>query len=537
MNIKKIFSLLLFIAILTGCSDSAEPEDVELDEEQLANLNETGFPIVDEQITLDIFAGKSPATNDDWNDVLIFNKYQEMTNIDINWEMVPVEGLSEKRNIRLAGDTLPDVFHSARFSFADLQTYGSQGMFISLNDLIEDYAPNLSSLFESHPDVKKAITMPDGNIYSLPYLFDPEFTSVLVASRPWIREDWLQQLEMDNPETMEEYYQFLKAVKETDLNGNGEADEIPFGGTSMARLTNWLKGSFGLQNKGMKHGYVDMDPNEEQLRFFPIADEYREMLEYINKLYSEGLIEENIYSIDTTQYLANASEGVYASTDYYSPDMLFGEEVGNKYIPANALEGPDGIREYSNITSPVMQPGAFVITSENENPAATIRWADHFYGDEGAELFFMGIEGETFETDEEGNRDYVDEIENNPDGLSMEQAVSQYLTYPGGFYPALVKEEFFIGSENTEMSWDAVETLEPYMIEEVWPEFTFTDEEGKTMNTLGADMHKYVNEMTDKFVTGEVPFSEWDNYVETIKDMNLEKYMEIQQAAYERFKK
>lgn len=533
MNFKRFILSIVLVIFLIGCSDSgSDTEDTNAessDEEQSANLNEEGeFPIVDEQITLDFFAGRAPASNNDWNDVLIFNEYEEMTNIDINWEMVPLEGLTEQRNIRLASGDLPDAFHTARFNSQDIRSYGSQGLFIPLNDLIEEHAPNFHSILEQHPEIRQAITMPDGNIYAFPYLFDPDFTSVLTASRPWIRADWLEQLGMDNPETTEEFYQYLTAVKETDLNGNGEQDEIPFGADSMNRLKQWLYGAFGLQNMGMKHGFVDLDPagSGEELRFFPIADEYRQLLEYMNKLYSEGLIEENIYSIEPTQFFANGAEGLYGSTDYYSPDMTFSEEEGSKFIGANALEGPNGVRQYTSISSPVFNPGAFVITSENEHPEATVRWVDYFYGEEGMELFFTGVEGVTYELDEEGNKEFI--------VGTTEEELSEYLTYPGGFYPSFVTSEYFNGAENTEMSWEAVEGLEPYMIEKVYPEFIFTEDEAKVMDTTGADIQKYVNEMADQFITGQVPFSEWDNYVDTINGMNLEEYMNVQQAAFDR---
>ncbi len=60
---------------------------------------------------------------------------------------------------------------------------------------------------------------------------------------------------MKVPETLDEFYQYLKAVKETDLLGDGSNREVPFGANSMDHLVNWLKGSFGLGNRGTAHPY------------------------------------------------------------------------------------------------------------------------------------------------------------------------------------------------------------------------------------------------------------------------------------------
>src|SRR5699024_764252 len=131
---------------------------------------------------------------------------------------------------------------------------------------------------------------------------------------------------------------------------------------------NWLKGSFGIGNRGVSSGYLDMDPTENKVRFYPITDEYKEMLKYVNKLYEEELIEQNIYSIQSEQYFANGAEGVYASTYNQSPASLFSGEHGEKYVGGLPLKGPQGHHDFAGIRNPVVIPGSFVITNQNEHP-------------------------------------------------------------------------------------------------------------------------------------------------------------------------
>ena len=533
---RKLLSILMLssVVVLAACSGDNDKKGAGTKEEEPKNLTESGMPIVDEEITLDFFAGQAPATAENWNDVMIFNEYEKMTNMKVKWEMVPHASLPEKRNLALASGNLPDAFHSAGMPVADILKYGEQGLFVPLNDLIDKHAPNFKKVLEENPDVRQALTFPDGNIYSFPLMAEPEFLSYRMGPKPRINEEWLDALGLDMPETTEEFYQYLKAVKEGDPNGNGEADEIPYGATGMDTLIQYLQGSFGLANKGTSNRNIDLDPETGELRFFHTADEYKELLEYINKLYSEELIEQNIYTITGEQYHANGSESKYGSTVWYSPVDIFGEQA-SVYTGMPALEGPEGDKQFNSLMSTVVIPGAFIITNANENPEATVRWIDYFYSDEGMKLFFMGIEGETYELDEKGDPIYMDHILNSPEGLTYEQELAKYLTFPGGGHPSITDRKYFRGPANSIEDIEAAEKLSPNLVESPWSAFKYTNEETKVLSGLGADIEKYVEEMTDKFISGDEPFSKWDEYVKTIENIGLEKYMKTKKDALDRY--
>ncbi|MBO0991743.1 extracellular solute-binding protein [Bacillus sp. SD088] len=535
MKLKKfsIFAvgLLLIFTLLAACSsDSAGGEKEKDDEAKADNFNEEGFPIVNDTIELTFVAPADAAP--DWNDILVYNKYEEMTNMDIKWEMISKDGLKEKTNLMLAGGDYPDAFHSVGLSTQDLITYGGQGVLIPLNDLIDKYAPNLTKILDENPDIKQGITMPDGNIYSFPRIFDPEFTSVMAGWKLWINEDFLKALDMEEPETLDEFYEYLKAAKEQDPNGNGESDEIGLSASGDSNLINHFKGSFGLGNRGVAHQYVDVDPETNELRFIPIDDGYKEMLQYLNKLYSEGLIIEDLYTVKSEQTNARGTDGLFAATLTTNPESGYGRE---EYIGANTLEGPHGDKLYSNYRAPLVHSGAFSITDKNQYPEETVRWLDYFYGDEGSKFYFMGIEGETYVENEDGSVEYSDLINENPDGLSYVEAISKYLTWRGVTYPGIVKEAYFKGSEGLESSKAAAEKFVDDQPEEIWPPFNYTNEESEIMSSVGTDIEDFVIEAQAKFITGKTSFDEWDKYVETVKKVGLEQYMDIYQQAYDRY--
>lgn len=549
-TLKKLsfITMVLLLVVLGACGDKKTDGDVggndngvkaeknnknnsknsEVEQSDIENFNKIDMPIVNEPITLKMFAGMSNSTLNNWDDILVFNTYEEMTGIHVDFEQTSADSLEEKRNLALAGGTLPDVFFAANLTALDLFKYGSQGTFIPLNDLIEEYAPNLKALMEENPEIRKGMTFPDGNIYSLPYLVDPAFTSLRTNPLPYINKEILDYVDMELPETIEDFYDFLVAVKEKGPDG-----VVPFGVPDIDYLFFWLKGSYDIGNTG--RDLIDKDPETGDLRFYPTEDHYKEMLEFTNKLFSEELIEQNVYTLEWDQFLANGAEGKYASTVFYAPMEVFNEEVGRKYIGALPLQGPHGDRKWVGYANPVLHAGKFAVTNVNEHPEASVRWADYFYGDEGSQLWYMGLEGETFEYDEDGNPKYVDKITNSSEGLSKNQEIVKYLGWVGVGAPGVLKEKYFDGSEAAPQPVEAAKALEPYLIDEAWPAFTYTEEESKLLSSVGADIEKYATEMRDKFITGEAPFSEWDNYVKTLESIGLEDYMEIQKAAYDRY--
>ncbi|NLM54700.1 MAG: extracellular solute-binding protein [Firmicutes bacterium] len=520
-KVGMLFVLVVLLAV--SVSAAAAP----------AYLNETGFPIVKEPIKLTMVVGQGGGGRD-FGELLVYQEYEKMTGIEVEWTMIPLNVLTEKRNLLIVSGEYPDAFHSARFTEQDLMLYGSQGIFIPLNDLIDEYAPNLKKILDENPDIRRGLTMPDGNIYSFPQIYDPEFTSVLAARKLWIKKEYMDALGIEKLETLEDLYEYLKGVKYGDPNGNGINDEIPILVSNDSYIFDTLRGAFGLGNRGMLHQHVDVDPKTGELRFIPTSEEYKAFLQYLNRLYQEGLITQDIYTLSSAEITARAQDGLLGAMITTNPRTGYGTEG---YVGAPALEGPFGDKLYTYVNSPLVTIGAFVITDKNPYPEATVRWVDHFYSDEGAKLFFMGIEGITYVELEDGSVDYTDLIYNNPKGLSFADAVSSYVPYRNAAYPAIVKQAFFKGSEGQPDSIAAAEQVAPYFPEVIWPQFSFTVEEMDVMASVGADVDSYVTEMRAAFLTGNVSLDEWDRYVSTLERMGLKRYMEVYQAAYERYLK
>ncbi|MGE7921755.1 extracellular solute-binding protein [Viridibacillus arvi] len=522
-------TLLLTAGILGACSNEEGTTEKSANADK---VNATGMPIVDEKIQVDGFAAKFFASQD-WNKLMLWEEYEKISNIEVNWNTVQTEGLVEKRNLMLASGDYPEFFFASAVPKTDLIKYGEQGVFLPLNDYIDKYAPNFKKILEEYPSVKQGVTMADGHIYGFPAIYDPEY-DVLRGDTPWIRKDWLDKLNLKEPETPDELYKVLKAFKEQDPNGNGKADELGWGtGWGINTMIGYLRGTYGLNKQGNMNINLDFKEGTEEFRFIPTTDEYKELITFLHKLYKEGLINKDVFSTEPHVFAAGESKGNFGMLSAVNP--LETQKLEG-YIGVPVLEGPTGERVINDMSNGLGNLGMFVLTDKAKNPEAMVRWMDHFYGDEGSKMFFMGFEGVTYEEDAEGNLKFLPEIINNQKGLNQDQAISQYLTWPGGYYPGIVKEKYFPVIEST---FENSAKAKPYFMkdEDIIPGLNYTLDENDKVSAIMTDVQTYVDEMTAAFITGKQDFGKWEDYKKTLDKMGLQSYLETAQGAYDRMQK
>ena len=163
---------------------------------------------------------------------------------------------------------------------SDLNKYGSQGIFIPLEDLIREYAPNLTAKLDEM-DAWEYITSSDGHIYSLPEISRPN------GSNPayWVNKKWMDSLGLQEPKSFDELYEVLKAFKEEDANGNGDpSDEIPITFTDVVKPELLLQYADYGYDTATRTAVID-----GELTYLPTSEEWKEFIAYITKLYQEFL--------------------------------------------------------------------------------------------------------------------------------------------------------------------------------------------------------------------------------------------------------
>jgi putative aldouronate transport system substrate-binding protein len=478
-----------------------------------------GFPIVETPITLKMFTRVAPV-NGPFKDMPVFQDYEKLSNIKVEFIETPTDGFAEKKNLLFASNELPDAIFRSGLSQLESIRYGTAGQLIPLEGLIEEYAPNLKSLMEQYPEIRAGITTPEGHIYAIPGIVT---LGSARTDKRWINQSWLDKLGLDVPTTTDDLYNVLTAFRDSDMNGNGQADEIPLTARVGMPIVNQMAGAFGLDSQ---LGY-NINLEDDKVDIWSGNDRHKELLMYLNKLYKEKLIDQEIFSHTEAQFLAKQGTG---NTGYFfdqtNNNFL---SIQDQYVGIAPPEGPHGDRLHSQILPVPRDYGAFAITSVNKHPEATMRWIDYFYSDEGSTLLRFGREGEHYEM-KDGIPYYKEEL------LAVAEAQAKITPYAGGGAPHIISDKVasFINPPQVQ---EAFEALEPYLPEIRYAPPMFDEATAQQVNILRNDIDKYIEEQSTKFIVGALSFDKWGEFQSTLEKMNVAELEKLYQEAYDKMDK
>ncbi len=524
-----VLSIVLGTSLLAGCSSgSSEPQVGSA--ESAANVNKEGFPIVKEKITLSMMGPDVGMQN--WKDMPAFQEMEKLSNISFKFENPPLDSFETKKNLVFASGEYPDIFYASSLTQADEVNYGSQGILLPLEDLIDNgYAPNLKKVLDENPAIRKSITTPDGHIYSLPVINQQ---SIWYRSPMWYNGDFLEALnvkEADLPKTTEELYDLLVRFRDEDPNGNGKKDEIPLASVKLDDVRSWLLGAWGIYGEDI---YNDANG---KVHFARTEDGYREFLTYMNRLWSEKLLDHETFSQTPDQKKAKGANNQLGLFQDWHAYFTHGGKPTTKdpmFIPVKS----DAVDKPAVAIHPGLSTGAFAITESNPAPEASLRWVDYMYSYDGAMLFDKGPEGLIYET--VNKEDHTKKWKPLPSEYNSREDYRGTLTPNYGTpAPTLLSPDLQKGLKEDFDLWVDKQNEEKILAYDPQPPFPIlylTPEEQSEISSLRADMDTYIQQMEAKFVTGQEPLSGWDNYLATVKQMGSDRIIEIYQAAYDRWK-
>lgn len=544
---KKVLSLLLVLTLLvtlsacggddvsssgaatdvTQSTDNGSSTDVSTGNDVSTNGNPSTF-ITEEplELTMHMHFRNAYTYKEDWP---VFTEAAKLTNINLKG-VAPSSATDTQEvfNLLMVSGDLPDIVEGNNLK-DDFIRYGMEGAFIPLEDLIEEYAPNLQKFLEDHEYVKTFATGPDGHMYFIPYI--PEGS---VGKGYYIRKDWLDAVDKEIPTTVDELHDVLTAFANDDPNGNGLADEIPyfsrhvgenFRDNEAVRLTHFWGAytDFYTEDDVVKHGFT--------------SEAFKEGMINVAQWYDEGLIDPEIYTRGSKARdiaLGNNIGGFvhdwFGSTASYNTTLA--DDIPGFELVAIAPPADINGEVWEEFNRDLVKPDGWAITSANEHVIETIKYFDFWFSEEGRRLMNFGIEGVQYDM-VDGAPIFRDEIING-EKSAQAQLWDIGAQVPIGFFQDFTYE---IQTYN-ELAAEGVQLyVDNNYVRDAFPLLSFTEDEQKVYDEIHVNIETYMQETHLKWILGgESVETGWDDYIKRLDELGFQEYLAIYQSAYNRVK-
>lgn len=521
-------------------------------------MNLEGLPILKEGAEMpdiSVFIAADPLLPESMDDCAWVQYAAEQTGVTFDWVKGTTEGALEKVNLLLASGDYPDVFWNTVTENVVSQ-YMDSGIFMPVQDLIENYMPNLRKIFEENPEYRAMCTAPDGNIYGFPYIEEMQGL-VNTPGGIVINKVWLDKVGLPVPTTIEELETALRAFKEAgDLNENGEADEWPMvmsfmqtGNFGSQDIFCSLAGCFGqgIPCVGQQDDFIT--GKDGKLVYTVTMDAYKDTIDWFHKIYTEGLLDPASFS-DTSNNgivvdrlnMGVANIGVCGTWNFLSavPDA----NVRDQYVALPRLEGPGGKMGVENNFSEAQILTCSAITDACEYPELFARFVDFCYAPYESIYLNWGMKDYIFVEKDNGLIGYDFDENGNPnlkDGYNTFAEMRKFNTPQKGglaildeYYDTIMEYPFdtklyLLDNQIINGKYEVMEEFEAL------PRLYMTTEEQNTIAMIAPQLKNTVSYYSAKWILDGGIENDWDTYLSQLEAAGLQEYMDLYQSVYDRY--
>lgn len=454
-------------------------------------------------------------------------KIEEATGIDIEFVMPP-DNSEDAYKMMVASGNLPDII-TWKFATSVDRLY-LDDVAIDATALIAAHAPNLTALYDERPELLKQVQTIDERLYYFPSInpmLTPEDRCRKAFNGLVIRSDWLEKLGLSMPETIDGWYAALSAFRTMDPNGNGLDDEIPFDGWGLP----YFMPAFGILN-----GFCIKE--DGSVAYGYLEQEYKAYLEEMHKWYKEGLIGKNsiVFSSKSKDEniisnLTGAFQGLDNAWRYYLPPLQ--EKDGTAQFAAVPWPLSESGRLYTPIKDMATNISTTItfITTQCAHPEEAARLIDYCYTEEGSSLLTWGIEGETYAIID-GRKQLLPEafdiLENGY--MRLHTYAIGHMAFPKYDGEMVVLQSYPEEQLLAEQVWADCDTGLVYP-----PNLVFDPADDAIANSIMPDIESYVTDMDLKFITGEEPISNFDQFVATLRRMGIDEALAVYERNYQAY--
>lgn len=383
-------------------------------------------------VTFTYFNANSQVPDIDSNKTQIGKKLEEQTGVNFKLQF-PVGDVNTKIGTMIASGDYPDVLapDTAIDKILDAKA------FIPLNDLIDQYGPNIKRVYEPYYSQMKQA---DGNIYFLPFsavVGEYQSAPTIEQGAFFMQRRVLKEFGYPKVKTLDEYFDLIKKYNEAHKSENLT------GFTSL--VYDWR--TMGLFNAPMhlagypNDGDVIVDMNTHKADVYADNDITKNWLKKLNEANNEGLYDKSSFVNNYDQYLAKISSGkVLGFFDYQweaNQAIQNIRKTGNDDVDYLALP----VVFDQNTKDQYLDPNSFVdnrgvgITTSAKDPVRIIQFFDNMLKEENQIMIQWGFKGETYEVDENGRYYQTPEqIAARKDNATNEKVGFTYFNYSWPMY-------------------------------------------------------------------------------------------------------
>ena len=469
---------------------------------------------------------------EDYSSVPFYAGLSERTGIQIDWQTYAIGAdHNAAYNLLLQEEELPNIIFGIHCNDAD-ELY-NDGLIYDLTDYLPEYAPDFWEYINLPENAanKRAIANKDGRFLFIPFIRESGFN--ITFAGPVVRQDWLDELGLKSPVTLEDWEEVLIAFKEN----YGAVLSFAQKRFNLAGIA----GGTGAFAALTLNYYVE----DGQVKCANAQEEWKDFLEVMHRWYEEGLIDADFATADDAAVRSralNGETGVVVTAMSQLTNFIADAEKEGTGAQWKGLSYPrteEGApTTYIQTSSQTWSPydGAMVTTScSEEELIAAVEFLNYGFSEEGMVYWNFGEEGVSYEVTEDGSYQFTELITGDERGIS--EALRDYT----GMYSSGIGIQMadMVRAKNDKISAEAVEIwIENTVAEQyVCPPYSRTENEQTLYNDINTSLKTYVSEMALKFVTGDETLDDFDEFLKQLDAYGLQELLESEQAAYDRYMK
>lgn len=564
---KKLLSLILvlgmLLSLMVGCGgtegqkssevgSAAAPEDTvnsEVQEPEKADAEaevsdveeaakaEVVYPLDGDDMDLTMWV--SVFIGSPYSDHPVFVEAEKQTGVHV--EFLETNPGAEQENFQLtvASGDYPDIFRGLNnFYTGGASSAITDEVIVDLVPYMETCAPDYWALLhgEAYTDSIKDVFDDQGQMGCMFQLSsNPDYTSQSIM----FRADWLEELGMEIPVTIEENYEYMKATKEVFGATNACYMNDEFAYTELANAYGVAGYTLSAVGSSKSHMYQVDGVAKSSFN----QEGFQKYLKTLNQWYSEGIINKDFLSNQSgtmTEYLYAAGNdcGRYNQVQVGQVTTLYETAAadgidGYALVPGTPmLENEGDVQHFKEKT---VFGANLCVSTACEDVETAVKWLNYFSTEDGILLCNYGVEGSSWERDADGNPSYTEFYTNNPDytisqaeeGLCMPQMCTVKIVDRMDYvYDEVAQQALETWTNNPNA--DSAYRLPSGM--------TFNTDEQTVITETLSDIETYAAECLPKFIMGEMdPEADWDTFVSNVEGMGLQKVLDAYQTCMDRY--